>query len=115
MAATKEHFLGLIDYVEALRPEMAMTKIYASKVTKEEPALVISSGLRLPIGKIDFGWGLPAFGSYHFPWGAQTGYVMPMPSPSCNGDWIVYMHLLEEQIEIIEKNAAHVFKPFYLD
>ncbi|KAL3519611.1 hypothetical protein ACH5RR_017760 [Cinchona calisaya] len=111
-AVTKEHFLGLIDFVEAHRPEPALAKIYASKVTKEEPAFVVSSGQRFPIRKIDFGWGVPVFGSYHFPWGAQSGYVMPMPSASGNGDWVVYMHLPEEQIKVIEYNAAHVFKPF---
>ncbi|KAL3522135.1 hypothetical protein ACH5RR_014969 [Cinchona calisaya] len=114
-AVTKKHFLGLIDYVEAHRPEPALAKIYACKVTKEEPAFVVSSGQRFPVRKIDFGWGLPVFGSYHFPWGAQSGYVMPMPSASGNGDWIVYMHLPQGQIEVIEEKAAHVFKPLTHD
>lgn len=114
-AVTREHFLGLIDYVEAHRPERAFSRIYASKVTREEPAFVVSSGQRFPVRKIDFGWGVPAFGSYHFPWGAQSGYVMPMPSASGNADWIVYMHLRQEQIEMIELNAPHVFKPFSHD
>ncbi|CAI9087666.1 OLC1v1021796C1 [Oldenlandia corymbosa var. corymbosa] len=113
-ALTKEHFLGLIDFVEAHRPEPLLAKIYASKVTKEEPALVVSSGLRFPVRRMDFGWGAPVFGSYHFPWASQSGYVMPMPSPSGNGDWVVYMHLSKEQIEMVENNAAHIFKPFYL-
>ncbi|KAL3522137.1 hypothetical protein ACH5RR_014971 [Cinchona calisaya] len=114
-AVTKEHFLGLIDYVEAHRPEPALAKIYACKVTKEEPAFVVSTGQRFPVRKIDFGWGLPVFGSYHFPWGAKSGYVMPMPSASGNGDWIVYMHLPQGQIEVIEEKAAHVFKPLSRD
>ncbi|KAL3522133.1 hypothetical protein ACH5RR_014967 [Cinchona calisaya] len=114
-AVTKEHFLGLIDYVEAHRPEPALAKIYACKVTKEEPAFVVSSGQRFPVRKIDFGWGLPVFGSYHFPWAAKSGYVMPMPSASGNGDWIVYMHLPQGQIEVIEEKAAHVFKPLSHD
>ncbi|KAL3522136.1 hypothetical protein ACH5RR_014970 [Cinchona calisaya] len=114
-AVTKEHFLGLIDYVEAHRPKPALAKIYACKVTKEEPAFVVSSGQRFAVRKIDFGWGLPVFGSYHFPWGARSGYVMPMPSASGNGDWIVYMHLPQGHIEVIEEKAAHVFKPLTHD
>lgn len=114
-AVTREHFLGLIDYVEAHRPEPAFSRIYGSKVTREEPAFVVSSGQQFPIRKIDFGWGVPVFGSYHFPWGAQSGFVMPMPCASGNGDWIVYMHLRQEQIEVIELNAPHVFRPFSHD
>ncbi|KAL8510759.1 hypothetical protein ACS0TY_017536 [Phlomoides rotata] len=37
-ALTKEHFLGLIDWVEEHRPEMGLPKIYAATVTEEEPA-----------------------------------------------------------------------------
>ncbi|KAH6764620.1 HXXXD-type acyl-transferase family protein [Perilla frutescens var. hirtella] len=114
-AATKEHFVGLIDWVEEHRPEMALAKIYAARVTEEEPAVVVSSGQQFPARKIDFGWGLPVFGSYHFPWGGKSGYVMPMPSVKGNGDWIVYMHLLKGQLELIETNAAHVFNPLTFD
>ncbi|XP_020552106.1 shikimate O-hydroxycinnamoyltransferase-like [Sesamum indicum] len=114
-AMTKEHFLGLIDWVEEHRPEVGLSKIYAAKVTKEEPAVVVSSGQCFPVRKMDFGWGIPVFGSYHFPWGGKSGYVMPMPSPKGNGDWIVYMHLLKGQLELIETNAAHVFSPLTCD
>ncbi|KAK4743063.1 hypothetical protein SAY87_001064 [Trapa incisa] len=114
-AATEEHFLALIDWVEAHRPEASMTRIY-SKGTEGgggggSLAFVVSSGLRFPMSEIDFGWGRPVFGSYHFPWGGETGYVMPMPSPISNGDWIVYMHLLQPQINFIETEAAHFFRP----
>nr|GMD69656.1 shikimate O-hydroxycinnamoyltransferase-like [Ipomoea batatas] len=112
-AVTREHFLGLIDWVEAHRPELAVAKVYAS--SGDGAALVVSSGQRFPVRKIDFGWGKPAFGSYHFPWGGQSGYVMPMPSPKGNGDWIVYMHLQKEEVELIETYASHVFKPFTSD
>nr|GMC83793.1 shikimate O-hydroxycinnamoyltransferase-like [Ipomoea batatas] len=112
-AVTREHFLGLIDWVEAHRPEPAVAKVYAS--SGDGAALVVSSGQRFPVRKIDFGWGKPAFGSYHFPWGGQSGYVMPMPSPKGNGDWIVYMHLQKEEVELIETYASHVFKPFTSD
>ncbi|XP_002532044.2 coniferyl alcohol acyltransferase [Ricinus communis] len=110
---TKEHFLGLIDWVEAHRPEPAVSKIYASN-KEDGPAFVISSGQRFPVCEVDFGWGIPAFGSYHFPWGGNTGYVMPMPSPAGNGDWVLYMHLFREQLEFLEIEAASFFKPFEL-
>ncbi|XVE77888.1 hypothetical protein DITRI_Ditri13aG0099900 [Diplodiscus trichospermus] len=113
-ATVKEHFLGLIDWVEAHRPEPAMTRVYC--VGKDDgPALVVSSGQRFPVKKVDFGWGCPAFGSYHFPWGGLCGYVMPMPSPVSDGDWVVYMHQLEGQLELIEKRAANVFRPLTSD
>ncbi|KAK6154672.1 hypothetical protein DH2020_008920 [Rehmannia glutinosa] len=114
-AVTKEHFLGLIDWVEEHRPELGISKIYAARATEEEPAVVVSSGKNFPIRKMDFGWGYPVFGSYHFPWGGKSGYVIPMPSPKGNGDWIVYMHLLKGQLELIETNAAHVFIPLNPD
>ncbi|KAK3017303.1 hypothetical protein RJ639_006902, partial [Escallonia herrerae] len=91
-ALTKEHFLGLIDWVEAHRPEPMLAKIYATGID-EGPAVVVSSGARFPVEKVDFGWGGPIFGSYHFPWGGEARYVMPMPSPMGNGDWVVYMHI----------------------
>ncbi|XVE89197.1 hypothetical protein DITRI_Ditri19aG0131200 [Diplodiscus trichospermus] len=113
-ATTKEHFLGLIDWVEGHRPEPAMTRVYC--VGKDDgPALVVSSGQRFPITKVDFGWGCPTFGSYHFPWGGLCGYVMPMPSSVRDGDWVVYMHLLKGQLELIEKEAANVFRPLTFD
>ncbi|XP_017979144.1 PREDICTED: shikimate O-hydroxycinnamoyltransferase [Theobroma cacao] len=113
-AADEEHFLGLIDWVEAHRPEPAMTRVYC--VGKDDgPALVVSSGQRFPVSKVDFGWGSPTFGSYHFPWGGLCGYVMPMPSPAGDGDWVVYMLLLKGQLELIEKEAANVFRPLTFD
>ncbi|KAF5726841.1 cinnamyl alcohol acyltransferase 1 [Tripterygium wilfordii] len=107
---TKDHFLDLIDWVEAHRPEPAMCKIYNSR-NDDGPAFVVSSGQRFPVEKMDFGWGEPIFGSYHFPWGGRCGYVMPMPGPRRNGDWIVYMHLSKGQLELIETEASNVFKP----
>ncbi|XP_021297029.1 shikimate O-hydroxycinnamoyltransferase-like [Herrania umbratica] len=113
-AVTKEHFLGLIDWVEAHRPEPALAKIY-SNGSDDGPAFVVSSGQRFPVSKVDFGWGCPVFGSYHFPWGGDAGYVMPMPSPAREGDWVVYMHLFESQLELIETEASHVFRPLTFD
>ncbi|KAK2968982.1 hypothetical protein RJ640_000166 [Escallonia rubra] len=113
-ALTKEHFLGLIDWVEAHRPEPMLAKIYATGM-EEGPAVVVSSGVRFPVEKVDFGWGGPIFGSYHFPWGGEAGYVMPMPSPMGSGDWVVYMHMLKGQLEFIERYASHVFRPLTSD
>ncbi|XP_027340880.1 shikimate O-hydroxycinnamoyltransferase-like [Abrus precatorius] len=113
-AATKEHFLGLIDWVEAHRPVPGLARIYCNNAD-EGPAFVVSSGQRFPENKVDFGWGKVVFGSYHFPWGGESGYVMPMPSPLGNGDWVVYMHLWKQQLEIIECEAAHVFRPLTWD
>ncbi|XP_004305786.1 PREDICTED: shikimate O-hydroxycinnamoyltransferase-like [Fragaria vesca subsp. vesca] len=113
-AVTKEHFLGLIDWVEAHRPVPGLAKIYCSG-SEEGPAFVVSSGQRFPVSEVDFGWGAPLFGSYHFPWGGSSGYVMPMPSPVGNGDWVVYMHMLKGQLDVIEKEGGHVFKPLTYD
>lgn len=116
-ATKEEHFLGLIDWVESRRPEPAIVKVYCKEDT-DEAAVVVSSGQQFPATRVDFGWGPPGFGSYHFPWGGQTGYVMPMPSTSREGDWIVYMHLLGKHLDLVESKAAHVFKPLspsYLD
>ncbi|KAK7387009.1 hypothetical protein VNO78_27450 [Psophocarpus tetragonolobus] len=112
--ATEEHFLGLIDWVEAHRPVPGVATIYCSNAD-EGPAFVVSSGQRFPEDKVDFGWGKVVFGSYHFPWGGEAGYVMPMPSPLGNGDWVVYMHLAKRQLEFIECEAAHVFRPLSWD
>ncbi|OIV91029.1 hypothetical protein TanjilG_16989 [Lupinus angustifolius] len=105
-AATEEHFLGLIDWVEAHRPVPGLARIYCGG-SDEGPTFVVSSGQRFPQEKVDFGWGKAVFGSYHFPWDGEAGYVMPMPSPVRNGDWVVYMHLEEGLLEIIECEAAH--------
>ncbi|XP_057739393.1 coniferyl alcohol acyltransferase-like [Arachis stenosperma] len=110
VAVTEEHFLGLIDWVEAHRPVPGLAKIYCHGA-EEGPAFVISSGQRFPEEKVDFGWGKAVFGSYHFPWGGNAGYVMPMPSPLVNGDWVVYMHLVKEQLHTIESEASHFFMP----
>ncbi|KAI3701744.1 hypothetical protein L6452_27054 [Arctium lappa] len=110
-ATTKEHFRGLIDWVEVHRPERAVTKIYTRMEDDDGGAVVVSSGMRFQMEKIDFGWGKPQFGSYHFPWGGQTGYVMPMPSVTKNGDWVVYMHLLQKHLDLVEAMGTKYFRP----
>ncbi|KAI4326002.1 hypothetical protein MLD38_031360 [Melastoma candidum] len=109
-AVTQEHFLGLIDWVEAHRPVPGLAKIYC-RGSEDGPAFVVSSGQRFPVSKVDFGWGRPVFGSYHFPWGGSAGYVMPMPSPLGNGDWVVYVHLPGKQVEVVEEEAGQVLRP----
>ncbi|WOG90822.1 hypothetical protein DCAR_0310068 [Daucus carota subsp. sativus] len=112
-AVTEEHFRGLVDWVENHRPQPAMCRIYSCLPSDtEEVAVVVSSGQRFPVSKMDFGWGRPSFGSYHFPWGGTTGYVMPMPSATDDGDWIVYMHLFQRHLDFVEKEAPHIFRPF---
>ncbi|QHO26864.1 hypothetical protein HN51_023889 [Arachis hypogaea] len=111
--ATEEHFLGLVDWVKALRPIPALTRIYCE--TDEGPCFVVSSGQRFFESKIDFSWGKPVFASYHFPWGGDCGYVMPMPSPKENGDWVLYMHLHNKLLQFIESHFSHVFRPLSWD
>ncbi|KAK7333721.1 hypothetical protein VNO80_30498 [Phaseolus coccineus] len=113
-ATTEEHFLGLVDWVEAHRPESGVARIY-SDGSSEGGSFVVSCGQRFLEGKMDFGWGKVVFGSFHFPWGGEAGYVMPMKSPLENGDWVVYMHLTEEQLEVIECDAGDVFRPITWD
>ncbi|KAL7254843.1 hypothetical protein ACSBR1_009064 [Camellia fascicularis] len=111
-AVTKEHFLDLIDWVEVHRLEPALTKLYANGGDEDTgPAFVVSPEQQFPVSKVDFGWGKPMLGSHHFPLGMETGYVMPMPSPLGNGDWVVYMHLLKGQMELIETHSARVVRP----
>ncbi|XP_021766032.1 shikimate O-hydroxycinnamoyltransferase-like [Chenopodium quinoa] len=112
-AVNNVHFPDLVDWIEVHRPEPCLAKIYSSG-TDDGPAFVMSSGQRFPISKVDFGWGKPMFGSYHFPWDGNAGYVMPMVSSTENGDWIVYMHLTEGQLKFIEKEASHVFNHYKL-
>ncbi|WMV17940.1 hypothetical protein MTR67_011325 [Solanum verrucosum] len=54
IAKTQEHFLGLIDWVEAHRPEPSIAKIYA--MNGDGPAVVVSSGQHFPAKNINFGW-----------------------------------------------------------
>ncbi|CAN4078244.1 unnamed protein product [Withania somnifera] len=108
-ALTKEHFLGLIDWVENRRPEPVLARIYSTN--EDVTAIVVSSGQQFPVRTIEFGWGEAVSGSYHVPWEVKTGYVMPMPSPKGNGDWIVYIHMLKGQLDLVEANASNVFKP----
>ncbi|XP_066345829.1 coniferyl alcohol acyltransferase-like isoform X1 [Miscanthus floridulus] len=103
-AATGEHFRELVNWVEAQRPEPTVARAYLGRGHGGEDAMacVVSSGMRLPVGEVDFGWGPPAFASYHFPWPGGAGYVMPMPSARGDGDWVVYVHAAPEVVEVME-------------
>ncbi|XP_040379571.1 coniferyl alcohol acyltransferase-like [Oryza brachyantha] len=110
-AATGEHFRGLVDWVEALRPEPSVARAYlGGDDGAEAAACVVSSGMRMPVGEVDFGWGRPAFASYHFPWPGSAGYVMPMPSARGDGDWVVYVHAAPEVVKAMEAEPATVFQ-----
>ncbi|KAK6911208.1 hypothetical protein RJ641_023301 [Dillenia turbinata] len=114
-AVTKEHFLGLIDWVEMHRPEPSLTKLFICK-SNEGLVSTVSSGLRFPMTEVDFGWGKPILGSYYFQHGGQ--YVMPMLSPTANGDWIVYVRLLGKRLQFLESEAGDLLRPLtyhYLD
>ncbi|KAM0950086.1 putative alcohol O-acetyltransferase [Dioscorea sansibarensis] len=111
-AVTEEHFRGMIDWVESIRPDRAVAKIYLDEKT---PSLVVSSGQRFPVANLDFGWGSPVLASYHFPWGSSTGYVMPMPMPCGRGDWVVYVHLPSRLIKALEDESGHVFRRLTAD
>ncbi|KAF7010726.1 hypothetical protein CFC21_025101 [Triticum aestivum] len=110
-AATGEHFQGLVDWVEAQRPEPTVARAYIGGGDNdngegETASCVVSSGLRLPFGEVDFGWGRPAFASYHFPWPGAAGYVMPMPSARGGGDWVVYVHAAPEVVKVMEEEPT---------
>ncbi|XP_073102161.1 coniferyl alcohol acyltransferase-like [Elaeis guineensis] len=113
-ATTEEHFRGLVDWVEARRPETALARIYAGE-KDGGVGCVVSSGRAFPVGEVEFGWGKAVFGSYHFPWGGSAGYVMPMPSSRKNGDWVVYMHMLKNFLDLLEAEEPPVFRPLTTD
>lgn len=110
-AANEEHFQSLVDWLEMIRPDTGLATIYCRRDIAESsgPSISVSSGLRFPLSKIDYGWGKPCFASYHFDWGGEAGYVMPLPSSSGDGSWVVYMHLPLNQLEAIEAHADCLF------
>ncbi|KAG2574569.1 hypothetical protein PVAP13_7KG334600 [Panicum virgatum] len=107
-AATGEHFRELVDWVEARRLEATVARAYLGRGAGGEgaTACVVSSGTRLHVGEVDFGWGRPAFASYHFPWPGGAGYVMPMPSARGDGEWVVYVHAAPEVVEAMEEEPT---------
>ncbi|KAK1412106.1 hypothetical protein QVD17_33095 [Tagetes erecta] len=107
-ATSKSHFLDLIDWVEERRSHPLVAIAFASK----EMSVMVSSGTRFHImDKMDFGWGKVAFGSCHVPSERSDSYVMTLPSPTNDKDWVVYMHLPKKQMNYIELHASYMFKP----
>ena len=108
IATTKEHFVDLIDWVEERRSQPLVARAFASR----DMSVMISSGQRFQImDKMDFGWGKVAFGSCHVPSSRKDCYVMTLPSPTKNDDWVVYMHMPIKIMNYIEKHANHMFMP----
>ena len=110
-AANAEHFRGLVDWVEARRPEPAVARVYCGPGDGVgEVVVVVSSGRRFPVAEVEFGWGKAIFGSYHFPCGGGAGFVLPLPSARGNGDWVVYVHIMRGLVEALEAEAGDVFQ-----
>jgi Transferase family len=103
-ALMEDHFIGLLDWVEAHRPEKSAARIYIGD-DKEEKSIscVVSSGRGFP--EINFGWGNAVFGSYHFSWGGDTGYLMPIPQLN-TGDWVVFAHVAPSVIAVMEEEPT---------
>ncbi|KAJ9563877.1 hypothetical protein OSB04_009037 [Centaurea solstitialis] len=111
-ATGKDHFLDLIDWVEERRPQPLVAKAFAGN----EMSVMVSSGQRFQImDKMDFGWGKVAFGSCHVPSERKDCYVMTLPSPTNNEDWVVYMHMPIKHMNYIEAHASHMFNPLDAD
>ncbi|KAF4376344.1 hypothetical protein G4B88_000032 [Cannabis sativa] len=114
-----EHFLGILDWVEKVRTKSRLSRISNFTHKNDAPGIVVSSGTKFPIGEVDFGWGKPILGSFHFPMGmrklTKCGYVLPMLSPVGNGDWLLYMQLNEPQLELLETQVSHILKPLTFD
>jgi hypothetical protein len=109
-AATGEHFRGLVDWVEALRPKRFVASAYLGGTGGAEAMpCIVSSGMSFPVSEADFGWGVPAFVTYHFPWPGSAGYVMPMSSARGDGDWVVYVHAAPELVKVMEEERS-IFK-----
>ncbi|KAI3719837.1 hypothetical protein L6452_20742 [Arctium lappa] len=111
-ATGKDHFLDVIDWVEEQRSHPLVARAFANK----EMSVMVSSGQRFQImDKMDFGWGKVAFGSCHVPSERKDCYVMTLPSPTNNEDWVVYMHMPMKHMNYIEVHASHMFKPLNAD
>ncbi|GLJ20241.1 hypothetical protein SUGI_0367350 [Cryptomeria japonica] len=102
-AANEEHFQSLVDFVEISKPSLVLPKICGFI---DEPSIVVSSGLRFPLYKVDYGWGKPCLASYYLPF--VPGYVMPTPSPYGDGSWLIYMNLLVDQLNAIESHPDFI-------
>ncbi|KAL7214844.1 hypothetical protein ACSBR1_027093 [Camellia fascicularis] len=85
-AVTKDHFLDLIDWVEAHRPEPALAKIYVGGGKEDAgPAFVVSSGLRFPGVEGGLWVGEANVGVVPFPMGGR-GWLCDANAES-TGEW----------------------------
>lgn len=105
----RDHFLGLIDWIECHRPGLVLSKLVLGLAG---PALVISSGRRFPVSELDFGFGGPVLGTT-----CSTiervgvGYMNQRPSARGDGSWIVSAILWPELVAELESDPHHVFEP----
>ncbi|GLJ25669.1 hypothetical protein SUGI_0491680 [Cryptomeria japonica] len=100
-----EYFRSIVDWVEVKRPSVILARVYA----KEVSAVVVSSGVRIPLYNFEFGCGKPAFSSVFFPLGGTAGYVMLQVSPLEDGNMVIYMHMAEKHLDAIEPDPEFVF------
>ncbi|XP_059076186.1 coniferyl alcohol acyltransferase-like [Cryptomeria japonica] len=104
-SANTEYFMSFVDWVEEKRPAAMLARVYA----EDGSAVVVSSGVRIPLYQFDFGCGKPTFSSVYFPWGGTAGYVMLQASPLGDGNMVVYMHMAEKDLDAIETDPEFLF------
>ncbi|KAF3777155.1 hypothetical protein EJ110_NYTH46563 [Nymphaea thermarum] len=109
-ATNREHFQGLIDYVEGQRPNPMIARV-CYRGSDDGPAIVVSNARVLDPCKMDFGWGLAFLTSVHCPSEWDNRYVLLLPSPLGNGDWVVYMQVFRHQLHEIEMGGGGILQP----
>ncbi|KAJ4801577.1 HXXXD-type acyl-transferase family protein [Rhynchospora pubera] len=108
-AKKEDHFLGLLEWVEAYKPKPIVPTAYLGDCNEEDESIscAVSSGRRFP--EINFGWGNATFSSCHFPVGNKGGYLFPVPQ-SNTGDWIVYAKVAPKIVAAMEQEPT-IFRP----
>ncbi|KAJ3705122.1 hypothetical protein LUZ61_008827 [Rhynchospora tenuis] len=107
-AATKEdHFLGLVEWLEAHRLKPIVPTVFLGKEEDKSISCVVSSGRSFP--EINFGWGNATFSSCHFPVREKGGYLFTIPQFN-TGDWVVYAQLAPRIVAAMEKEPT-IFRP----
>ncbi|ONK72986.1 uncharacterized protein A4U43_C04F25740 [Asparagus officinalis] len=105
----EEHFLELDNMIGKQSIKGVRSRIY-SEEESDGAAFIVSSGRKFPMSEVDFGWGQPNFGSYHFGWGGKVGHIMPIPSTSCEEEWVVCARLMEWQVVALETYGEGIFR-----
>ncbi|GKE80224.1 hypothetical protein Tco_1550224, partial [Tanacetum coccineum] len=90
-AATKEHFIDLIDWVEDQRPKLLISRAFAG--SEKTVSIFVSSRQSHKEGLLCHDYG----------------------ESDEDEDWIVYMHLPKKHLNYIEANASHMFNPLTSD